>query len=402
MISSNTTSPNTNAPKIISDTDLLSLRAAFQKTAAHFDQNGQFPHENIAILQQAGLIQLVAPAPFGHGATLSQARKVIEAIAYAEPATALVLTMTYLNHRQLSHPDNRWPQTIREQVLQSAGHGGLINSLRVEPELGSPARGGLPDTIARKQGNGWSLSGQKIYSTGSPALEWMAVWARTDEEKPRTGTFLVHRPTVDKGLSIVENWNHMGLRASGSHLVIFDNVSLAPNQAVDLRHPEEWATGGTSHTDLGQNRDQQAWMITLLSTLYDAIARAARDWLFDFLRNRTPSSLGAPLSALPRIQEQAGRIETLLHTNKVILDHLTKQTDQNTPPSTSESGLVKHIVTNNAIQAVEQALSLSGNHGLSRNNPLERHYRDVLCSRIHTPQNDSILIMAGRTALATI
>lgn len=402
MIFSNTISPDTNSPTIISDTDLLSLRTAFQKTAAHFDQSGQFPHENIAALRQAGLIQLVAPSPFGHGATLSQARKVIETIAYAEPATALVLTMTYLNHRQLSRPDNQWPKTIREQVLQSARHGGLINALRVEPELGSPARGGLPDTTARKQDNGWLLSGQKVFCTGSPALEWMAVWAKTDEEKPRTGTFLVHRPSVDKGLSIVENWNHMGLRASGSHLVIFDNVKLAPSHAIDLRLPEEWAASGTSHTDLGQNRDQQAWMIVLLSTLYDAVARAARDWLLDFLRNRTPSSLGAPLSTVPRIQEQVGRIESLLHTNKVILDHLTQQTDQNTPGSPSESGLAKYIVTNNAIQAVEQALSLCGNHGLSRNNPLERHYRDVLCSRIHTPQNDSVLVMAGRTALATV
>ncbi|HBO80942.1 MAG TPA: acyl-CoA dehydrogenase, partial [Cupriavidus sp.] len=56
--------------------------------------------------------------------------------------------------------------------------------------------------------------------------------------------------------------------------------------------------------------------------------------------------------------------------------------------------------TGNAIRAVELALQLSGNQGLSRNNPLERHYRDVLCSRIHTPQNDSILTAAGRTALA--
>jgi alkylation response protein AidB-like acyl-CoA dehydrogenase len=37
---------------------------------------------------------------------------------------------------------------------------------------------------------------------------------------------------------------------------------------------------------------------------------------------------------------------------------------------------------------------------LSRDNPLERHYRDVLCARIHTPQNDSVLQGAGRTGFA--
>jgi alkylation response protein AidB-like acyl-CoA dehydrogenase len=64
----------------------------------------------------------------------------------------------------------------------------------------------------------------------------------------------------------------------------------------------------------------------------------------------------------------------------------------------AESGLVKFNVTANAIRAVELALELTGNHGLSRRNPLERHHRDVLCSRIHTPQNDSILLAAGQLA----
>ena len=49
--------------------------------------------------------------------------------------------------------------------------------------------------------------------------------------------------------------------------------------------------------------------------------------------------------------------------------------------------------------AVELAIEASGNPGLSRHNPLQRHYRDVLCSRIHSPQTDTILIAAGRAAL---
>jgi len=56
-------------------------------------------------------------------------------------------------------------------------------------------------------------------------------------------------------------------------------------------------------------------------------------------------------------------------------------------------------VTNNAVAAVEEALSLSSNHGLSRTNALERHYRDVLCGRAHTPQDDSTRVALGRLAL---
>jgi alkylation response protein AidB-like acyl-CoA dehydrogenase len=60
---------------------------------------------------------------------------------------------------------------------------------------------------------------------------------------------------------------------------------------------------------------------------------------------------------------------------------------------------LKLAVTENAITAVEQALKLSGNHGISRHNPLERHYRNVLCARIHSPQEDMVRIAAGRAAL---
>ncbi|MNP85306.1 hypothetical protein D3C76_1849890 [compost metagenome] len=60
------------------------------------------------------------------------------------------------------------------------------------------------------------------------------------------------------------------------------------------------------------------------------------------------------------------------------------------------------MVSRNAIQAVELAIEAAGNPGLSRRNPLERHYRDVLCSRIHTPQDDAVLGQVGRAALAQV
>lgn len=58
-------------------------------------------------------------------------------------------------------------------------------------------------------------------------------------------------------------------------------------------------------------------------------------------------------------------------------------------------------MTRHAIEVVERALRLSGNHGLARRNPLERWHRDVLCGRIHTPQEDSACIAAGRAALGS-
>jgi len=384
------------------DDVLAELAARFAATAADHDAAGSFPHDNFALLHQYGLIAQVVPAAQGGGgANLAEARRIVAAVARGDAATALVLTMTYLQHRAIGRADTHWPPALRQQVFRSAvEQGALINSLRVEPQLGSPARGGLPSTVATRVGDRWRVRGHKLYTTGIPALRWLAVWARTHEPEPRVGIFLVPKPAADTpGIRVIESWNHMGLRASGSHETVFEDVWIPLENAVDIRPPEAWAPAGASQADIDANGDQQAWMIALLGSLYDAVARAGFDWICQFVRERAPGSLGNPLATLPRVQESVGEMAALLRTSQVLLNDLAARTDAGTPPSAADSGLVKYTVTSNAIRVLELALQLSGNHGLSRGNPLERHYRDVLCSRIHTPQNDSILTAAGRAAL---
>jgi len=387
------------APATVDAALLARLSSQFAATAADHDRSGAFPRPNFEALQSHGLIGLVAPAAYGGGgASLATARRVIAAVARGEPATALILTMTYLQHHALARSDSRWPPHLRERVLRdTVDRGALINALRVEPALGSPARGGLPGTVARREGSDWRIDGHKLYTTGIEGLWWLAVWARTDEAAPRTGVFLVPRDAP--GVRVIASWDHLGLRASGSHEVVFENVAIDLDHAVDLRAPGDWAPDAGSQTDIDAHATQQAWMTVLLASLYDAVAQAARDWLVSFLNQRAPGSLGAPLASLPRVQEHVGEIAALLRTNRVLLDDATRAVDEGRAQPATDSGLLKYTVTNNAIRAVELALQLSGNHGLTRQNPLERHYRDVLCSRIHTPQNDAILIAAGVRAL---
>jgi alkylation response protein AidB-like acyl-CoA dehydrogenase len=136
-----------------------------------------------------------------------------------------------------------------------------------------------------------------------------------------------------------------------------------------------------------------------IAAIYDGVARAARDWLVGFLRDRVPANLGAPLASLPRAQEVLGGIEARLSVNARLIGSFADDVDDNLPLSAIESNIVKLTVTNNAVAVVEDALSLAGNHGLSRTNPLQRHYRDVLCGRVHTPQDDTTRTSAGRLAL---
>jgi alkylation response protein AidB-like acyl-CoA dehydrogenase len=367
----------------------LMLAPRFAARAALHDREASFPFENFEELSEAGLLALTVPAALGGGgAGAREAARTLGIFAKADPSTALVLSMHYIQHLVMAR-SQRWPVRLARKLAKETVEGvALINALRVEPDLGSPARGGLPATIARRTETGWRLTGRKIYSTGAPILKWYAVWAKTDEPEIRVGLFLV--PAGLPGTRIEETWDHLGLRASGSHDVIFEDVAFPLDYEIDVRKPEEWATPDFTQGILSA---------ILVSSIYDGVARAARDWLIQFLKERAPANLGAPLASLPRAQEILGAIEARLAVNARLIDSFAGDFDDGVLLDATEASAIKMTVTNNAVAAVEDALSLSSNHGLTRANPLERHYRDVLCGRVHTPQDDATRVTLGRLAL---
>ena len=181
------------------------------------------------------------------------------------------------------------------------------------------------------------------------------------------------------------------MRATGSHDLVIENAFVPAAYMLDLRPPAEW---------LDRDPAAGAWNGLVLASLYSGIARSARDWLVRYLHERTPSNLGASLATLPRMQSAVGEMEALLFTNERLLFGLAADVDTN-PASISplSTSMAKYTANNNAVKVVDIALSLVGNPGLARSNPLERHHRDVLCSRIHVPQDDMVVLMAGKAAL---
>ncbi len=361
---------------------------ALAKQAVVVDREGRFPHESLRLLHAAGLLNLTARREDGgEEAGLARCTDLVRRVGQGCASTALIFAMQLIHLRAVSQ--STWPEHLRGAIGRSAGqHGALINALRVEPALGTPARGGLPETVARRTGDEWTITGRKIFSTGAPGLSWMLVFARTDEAAARSGLFVV--PARSPGIRIEATWDQLGLRGSGSDDVVFENVRIPADHAVDLREPSAWS-----------RRDPvgAAWSGLMVGALYTGVAEAARDWVAGFLRDRAPANLGASLATLPRMQEAVGKIEALLLTNRRLIAAAAADTDAGAPPGMAESGLLKTVAAENALAAVQAAMELTGNHGLSRANPLERHLRDVLCARVHTPQPDSAYIAAGRAAL---
>lgn len=367
------------------------VRDEIALTAAEYDRTAAFPSRNFEILRDAGILNLTVDAKHGGpGMRLEAACRAVSLIAQGEPSTALVYAM-HLIYNGVPATTGAWNAEAHEIMCREALAGiALVNVMRVEPELGTPTRGGLPGMTATPTARGWKLNGHKLYATGSPMLRYFVCWAKTAGDDPSVGWFCVPRETP--GVEIVETWDHMGMRATGSHDLILRDAEIPAHFALDVRTVKEWAT---------QDPGAGAWNNLVLAALYHGIARSAANWLENYLHERKPTNLGASLATLPRMQSAVGEVETLLYANERLVFGLAAELDANNYAAKSAAGssMTKMIATGNAIKAVDIALSLVGNPGLFRSNPLERHHRDVLCARIHMPQDDMVTLMAGKAAL---
>ncbi len=370
---------------------------AWTRRAAEHDRTGAFPERDIAEAWAAGLGCLTVPIPDGGvGADLTTTVEVVRRLGAGDASAALILAMHLLVVKAATIDGNEWPEPPRRRLIESSLAGpALANHLRVEPELGTPARGGVPATRAVRVAEGWRLSGRKIYSTGSHGLRWMIVWAATEPDRAGrqlAGSFAV--PGDAPGVSIHDTWDHLGMRASASHDVILDDVQIPADHALTL-HPVTDRPPAIEPV-LG------AWLAMVTTAVYLGVADAAQIWLRRWLGERTPANLGASLSTLPRFQAAVGEIEAGLLAADAAVDAVASGVDAGGEAALRagrRAALAKVIATRAAISSVEEAVKLTGNPGLSRANPLERHLRDVVCSRVHTPQEDAVLVAAGRAAL---
>ncbi|ASR00617.1 acyl-CoA dehydrogenase [Streptomyces sp. 11-1-2] len=361
-------------------------------TAAAYDRDGTFPAEGIRTAHEAGLLTATVGERYGGPAlAVAATARILHALGEGDPSVALITAMSLSIHRRQAVRAH-WPQELYGQVLaEAAARPVLLNHIRVEPALGSPARGGLPATVARRTADGWSLSGHKRFATGVEGLDWLLVWATTDEPTPRVGTFVV--AGTAPGIEITHRWDHLGLRASGSHDIALRDVEIPAGNVIDLAEH-----GAAAEQD---NRAGAALHLPL-AALYLGVARAAQRYFHRFAHERVPANLGHPVARTERFRRAAGEIALRLDTAEQLVFGGAERVDAADASYTPEHALGARVLADrHATEAVTLTLRLLGNPGLSHDNPLERHFRDVQCAPVHAPQEDTALLAVGAAALGT-
>lgn len=383
-----TTTPTFTAPDL-SPAALAAVTAEIASTAAEYDRTGDLPWPGLRAAHRAGLLTATVGARFGGpGLGPRDTARVLTAIGEGDASVGL-LAANLLNTHAAQAAQPTWPAAYYDDLLRRSQAGpALANAIRAEPELGAPARGGLPRTTATRTADGWVLNGHKAYATGGAGLAYHIVWVLADDG--RVGHLVV--PGDLPGITWVDTWDHLGLRASNTHDVVYEDVVLPADAFVEIpRGPDGVYRDPAAVAGPGSFGHP---------ALYIGVARAARHAFADFARNRVPAALGKPIAQTERIQAVAGEIdlqivqaETLLHGALLRLE----AGDESVRP---ELSAVKVAIARSVIAATQTAVAALGNPGLSRHHPLERHLRDALCIRVHPPQEDAVLVASGRRVLA--
>ncbi|MGW6914222.1 acyl-CoA dehydrogenase family protein [Kitasatospora sp. NPDC054939] len=383
-------------PRVV---DLLAARAE------EHDRDATFPYQGIEAVHEAGLLTLTVDRRYGGpGGTLADTVRVLGQLGRGDASVAVLTAFTLLQHAEQARVAF-WPTAGYRRLLAESRRGpALVNTLAAEPG----GHGGLPATIARRDGDGWLLTGRKTYCAGAEALAWMAVTARTDEPVPRVGTFLVRGES--EGVEVDPTWDQLGLRASASHDVVLADVRVPAELALGLGGPATARSGpagsrrgGPAPADgapaVPAAELTRAWRDLALAAVSVGVARSAQDWLVRFLNQRTPANLTEPLGTLPRYRCALGEIEAQLIGAEELVHGLAPRVDAVEPDAVARTGPAHLLAARAATAAVQQAVALTGNPGLSRRHPLERYLRDVLSSRVHSAPDEAVLDAAGRAAL---
>ena len=245
--------------------------------AAEHDRDASFPFENFAELREAGLLRLTVPSDHGGaGASLTTFLRVQEALAHGDGSTAMALNM-HLKLFGAEREASVYPADWYAEMCRGAVEDGwLCNTVASEEGLGSPAGGGIPETTARPVEGGWMLEGRKTWTTMAPILHYFIVMARLDPDRagpPVIANFMVFRD--DPGFRVEETWDSLGMRATGSHDVVFENLFVPADRLLTQRDGSKGDRRGAAGV---------AWFALGLSAVTLGVATAARDYSVAYAR----------------------------------------------------------------------------------------------------------------------
>lgn len=354
------------------------LGAAFAERAAAFDAQDRFVAENYGDLKHARAFSMLVPQSLGGaGASLGEASDFLRVIGRYCGSTALALSMhqhlvaaTVFRHKR-GQPGAKLLEKLAasELVLVSTGATDWIDS----------------NGSAEPVDGGYRVSGRKVFASGSPGADLLVTSFALAQDPEGPSVIHCPVPLTAEGVSRLDDWHTLGMRGTGSHSVVLENV-FVPKEAVSLKRP--------------QGRWHGVWDVVLgvappiYMAPYVGLAEDAAERAIEHAKTRAGSIT---------TQIAVGQLENALTRAQLAWRDMVRLAgDLDFAPSLENTNAMlvrKTIVTEAVRETVERAVEIAGGAGFYQRHAFERLWRDVQASHYHPLPEKRQLLFSGRHRL---
>lgn len=335
--------------------------------AAEIDKTERFPEETVAAMAEMGLLGIPFPEEYGGAGmdSLSYAQCVEELSKVCASTGVIVSAHTSLGSTPIylfGTEEQKKKYLVPLASGQKLGAFGLT-----EPGAGTDASG--QKTTAVLEGDHYVLNGSKVFITNAGPADIYIVMAMTDKTKGNHGisAFIVEKGFP--GFSIGKHEEKMGIRASSTCELIFENCIV----------PKENLLGE-------EGKGFKIAMMTLdggrigIAAQALGIAQGAIDVTKEYVKTRV--QFGKPLSSFQNTQFEMAEMQAMVDASRLLVYRAACAKDNHEPYS-HLAAMAKLVASETASDVTRRCVQLFGGYGYTRDYPVERMMRDAKITEIY-------------------
>lgn len=336
-----------------------------QPIAKKVDKDDWWPDALVPKMADLGLLGVSVPEELG-GAGLDTISYAIVVEEISRASGSIGLSVAAHNSLGTQHIAQGGTKKQVETFVPPLAKGKKLGAWALtEPQAGSDAAG--LQTMAVKDGDGWSISGQKQFITNGHISSTFTVMAKTDPDKGVKGitAFIVDKGT--KGFTVGKKEDKLGCRGSPTSQLYFDDCHV-PNDRVIGDKLGEGFTGAMKTLDGGR---------ISIGAMALGLGEAAYTKSVEYSKQR--HAFGAPIAKLQATQWKIADMRTRLDAARLLIYKASTMKDQGVPFG-KEAAAAKLFASEVGMWATSQAIQIHGGNGYIVDYEVERYFRDVkLC-----------------------
>ncbi|HYE55543.1 MAG TPA: acyl-CoA dehydrogenase family protein [Chitinophagaceae bacterium] len=331
----------------------------------HWDESQEFPVQVFKEMGKLGLMGVLVPEEYG-GAGLGYLEYVAVIQEVSKVCGSIGLSLAAHNSLCTGHILTFGNEEQKQKYLPKLATAEWIGAWGLtEPNTGSDA--GNMKCTAVKDGDEWVINGTKSWITHGRSGDVAVVICRTGEPRTRDNAtaFIVERTT--KGFSGGKKENKLGMRASETAEMVFDNCRIPDSNRL--------GKVGDGFKQAMKVLDGGRISIAALSL---GIAKGAYEAALQYSKER--HQFDQPIANFQGIAFKLADMATEIMAAELLTNQAADMKNKGLP-MTKEAAMAKYYASEVAVKAANEAVQIFGGYGYTKDFPVEKHYRDAkLCT----------------------